>query len=123
MNLAELLDTLTAEHVHVTFQPTPRPGAWYHRERLIVIDSGLTAVTQKCVLAHELVHVRRRDEGPQSLRVERRVDEVAAALLVSPAEYAIVERVYGPHPARLAVELGVTRRTVEAYQRSLSIAT
>lgn len=122
MNLAELLDTLTAEHVHVAFIPTPRPGAWYHRERLIVIDSGLTPVTQKCVLAHELVHVVRDDKGPQREAVEVLVNREAARLLISPSEYALAERVYGPNCYCLAEELSVTENTIRSYQSLLETA-
>lgn len=77
-------------------------------------------MTQKCVLAHELVHVVRGDKGAQHPGVERLVDREAARLLIPCAEYALAERVYGPNRYRLAEELHVTQHTISAYQSLLA---
>ena len=73
-------------------------------------------------LAHEYAHAMRGDDGPQPRWVEDWCDEQSARLLISPIEYAVAESIYGPYPAVLAAELGVTQRLVEAYQRILDIA-
>lgn len=75
-----------------------------------------------CALAHEYVHAMRGDDGPQPEWVEKLCDEAAAKMLISPAEYALTENVYGSHPAQLAVELGVTQQIITAYQRTLRVA-
>ena len=37
-------------------------------------------------------------------------------MLISPVEYAAAERTYGPHPARIAHELGVTVHLVDVWR-------
>ena len=118
----DLIDELTREGVHVALMPFVLPGAYFRHERLVVIDSRRPPIEQRCVLAHELVHVRRGDEGPQCQAVEALVDEKAALLLIRPAEYVVAESLVGPCPAALAGELDVTSRIVEAYQRVLDRA-
>ena len=81
-----------------------------------MIDSRQTRAGQLAALAHETIHARRGDSGPQPSHVEDLVDELAAKLLISPIEYALAERVYGSRPAALAAELGVTQRMVEAWR-------
>ena len=54
-------------------------------------------------------------------RVERRVDQAASKLLISPAEYRLAETMYGPCVPKLAVELGVTQGLVRAYQGTLAV--
>lgn len=45
-----------------------------------------------------------------------RADRFAAKLLINPDDYRIIECTYGPHPARLAHELGVTVRVLKTWQ-------
>ena len=58
----------------------------------------------------------------KTIWVESLCDEEAARFLISPAEYALAESIYGPHPAQIATELGVTQTIIEAYQRTIRIA-
>lgn len=119
MTEEELIAALVHEGVHVVHVPFSLPGAYFRRECLVVIDSRCSEVERRCTLAHELVHVRRGDDGPQSPEIEALVDERASLSLIRATEYAVAEKLVGPHPGALAPELGVTQRTVEAYQRVL----
>ena len=107
----DLIQELAGMGVHVVYLPYRLAGG------LIVIDSRQTRAGQLAALAHETIHARRGDSGPQPSHVEDLVDELAAKLLISPIEYALAERVYGSRPAALAAELGVTQRMVEAWRR------
>lgn len=94
-------------------------GLYYQRHHLVVVRTGMTMPQRRSVLAHELIHARREDDGPQPSRIEHRVDELAAQLLISAAEYRLAERYHGPLRAALAAELDVTPTIIEAYQRRL----
>lgn len=94
-----------------------RRGAYIHRARTIVLRDGLTDAQRAAALAHEVVHARRGDDGPQTPAVEARVDEDAAAMLIPTAAYARAEALVGPDPRALAVELETTPATVAAWQR------
>lgn len=97
-------------------------GYYNHREHLIAIRQGLSYSQRRTALAHELVHARRGDDGHQGPDVERRVDQEAARLLISPVEYALAERIHGPNVAAIARELEVTVSMVEAYRQALLVA-
>ena len=121
MSEDELLAELEGMGLNVEWRPLQglERGQYFHRDRLVVIRRGLTMPQRRCTLAHELVHAQRMDDGPQSERVERRVDQAASKLLISPAEYRLAETMYGPCVPKLAVELGVTQGLVRAYQGTL----
>lgn len=97
-------------------------GYYSHRERLVVVNEGLSYPQRRTTLAHELVHAKRGDDGHQSLEVERRVNQRAAKLLISPTEYALAERLHGPNVAAIARELEVTPAVVQAYAEILQMA-
>jgi hypothetical protein len=96
-------------------------GAWrrgeYHRnEATIVLSSRLTGPQLVACLAHELGH-ERFGHDCSSPANERRAWDYAAALVIAPDEYAAAEARVGPHACGLAIELAVTPRLVEAWQR------
>lgn len=62
-----------------------------------------------------LWRVQYRDPAGHDPRYEVRADRFAAKLLVSPVEYSLTEQTYGPHPARIAHELGVTTHIVNVW--------
>jgi putative toxin-antitoxin system, toxin component len=72
--------------------------------------------TTLCSLAHELGHAHYGDPPGHHGAHEIRADRFAARLLISPAEYATTEAIYGPHPATLANELGVTVKVLKTWQ-------
>lgn len=109
--------------VSVSFVPFPLAGAYFHHQRLIVIDSRLSEVAQRCALAHEYVHAIRGDEGEQPASVERIVDETAARILIDPDAYAAAEHLHGGYnKAAIAEELGVEPFVVSAYRRCMERA-
>lgn len=105
--------------VQVEYCPLPDGlrGCYKHPDRLIIIDSRLSTMHTLATLAHEYVHALSGHDGPQPEAVERRVDEKAAMLLVSPVLYEQAEAVYGAHPGAIAKELGLPRWVIEAWQR------
>lgn len=105
--------------MHVVFVPFPLAGAYYHDTGLIVIDSRLPETSQRATLAHEYVHALRGHDGPQSASMEQCVDRQAARLLISPAEYALAERLHEGNPVGIAEDLGVPVWVVEAYRQAL----
>lgn len=48
--------------------------------------------------------------------IERRADEFAARLLISPIEYRLAESLHDGHIGAIAYELGVTVRLVEVWR-------
>ncbi|MFJ2553348.1 ImmA/IrrE family metallo-endopeptidase [Microbacterium sp. NPDC087591] len=101
----------------------PTRGGYDHSAMTIRLAPGMSVRTATSVLAHELGHAalgHTVSTHPEArARQERRADEWAARLLISPAAYAAAEALRGPHRASLAFELGVTVELVEAYQRML----
>lgn len=96
--------------------PASMAGAWDHRSGLIWIRPGITTRQARTILAHELQHALRGDEGPQPAHIEWLVDQLAARWLISPAEYAAAEAQVGPTPGALAAELETTVRCIRAWQ-------
>lgn len=105
--------------MHVVFVPFPLAGAYVHSLKLIIVDSSQPPAEQQFTLAHEYVHARYGHDGHQSPHVEQRVDREAARLLISPADYALAERLVGCHPVALAEVLHVPAECVKAYQAGL----
>lgn len=101
-------------------------GGFDPLSRTIRLDPGMSGRTRRSVLAHELAHavlghVPTTARLPRE-RQERRADEWAARLLITPSAYAEAEAVRGPHAPSLAFELGVTVELVLAFQRLLDRA-
>ena len=87
---------------------------------LIILDSRLTDVQRRCVLAHEISHARHRDAGCRCDRwAERRADIEAAAMLISPLEFAYAETVYEGNIMGMARELNVLPWVISAYREHL----
>lgn len=118
----QLIGELEDMGMRVEWRPLQGParGLYYRHADLVVVRSGMTMAQRRCTLAHELIHARRQDDGPQSACVEMRVNEEAARLLISPAEYRLAERFHGAYYGAIATELDVTPTIVKAYQRSLT---
>lgn len=118
----ELIAALEDAGIHVVFLPWPLPGAYWHAQRLIIVDARLSPTWQRSTLAHEGVHAWYGHDGPCELAREAWVDEHAAGLLVSEAEYRLAERIHGNDVHGIADELDVTDWIVEAYRRRLANA-
>ncbi|MBO9556726.1 ImmA/IrrE family metallo-endopeptidase [Cellulomonas sp.] len=123
----DLLQLADDVGVHVTWRDLGRRrGEYRHGPRLITLNPRMSGVLQRSTLAHELGHHHHGDtwtDDPALLDTrERRADAYAAELLISPAEYALAERLVGPHPGAIARELNVARYVVDAW-RATRLAT
>lgn len=105
----------------VFFHPLDHFDGYLATPRDIVINTRLHASFQCEVLAHELGHVyyghdwrRPHDKA----RDEQQADHYAARLLISPADYALAEQIYGPHQGALAQALQVSTALIKAWQQS-----
>jgi hypothetical protein len=117
-DLEELLAHCADLGLHVEWRDLgeTRRGEFHPHADLIVLSSRLTRRQAVACLAHELGHARfgHRSSTPAN---ERRAWQYAAAILITPAEYAAAEARVGPDVAALALELEVTPRLIEEWRR------
>lgn len=101
-----------------------RDGEYIHCDRLIRLRAGMHARLHRSVLAHELAHAAFAHVpskfGPVHAKQERMAEEWAALRLISPADYQHVERLHEGHPGAMALELGVMKSILLAYQGLLA---
>lgn len=119
--MQDLIDHAAAMGLRVMWRDLGRRSGELHSSGLIVLNPRRTTLTQRVTLAHEIGHHRYGHDWTRehdSERDEREADTYAARLLISPAEYALAERLVGCHPGALAKELGVTARLVEFWRES-----
>lgn len=95
------------------------PKAAWIPPMTISLRLGMTDVATLCALAHELGHAVHNDQPGHVGANELRADRFAARLLISPVEYRAAEETYGPHPARLAAELGVTTHLLDVWRHQI----
>jgi hypothetical protein len=94
-------------------------GAYSLARGLIAIHTGLSASQRLFALIHESIHVQNQHDGHQDEKVERRVDEETACLMIDRVDYMWAETQYGWNTRALAIELDVPRKAVQAYRRVL----
>lgn len=85
-------------------------------ERVILIRPDLDPWTRRSCLAHELAHAYFRDETYNDPRIERRADQWAAQLLITPSEYAQAEEEVGTSIGALAYHLEVTPAVISTWR-------
>lgn len=94
-------------------------GEYWHRDRLIGMQRGMTHREARSVLAHEVQHALAGDiPSPWGLithRQEQRARRATARLLVDADEYAAAEHLRGPHLAAIAHELDVTIHVIRDW--------
>lgn len=119
--LQSLLQQAASLGIRVTRCPLPhgRRGEYRHTSRHIFLSSQLSEVQTVAALQHELIHAERGDDGIQTRRVERKVEEETALRLIRPGEYVIAEGMHGGNVGAIAIELDVTPSVVVAYRRVL----
>ena len=93
-------------------------GLWDAKTRHIWIDSRLTDSAATPVLAHELLHVQRGDNGHQNPDVEQAIDAHVAFLMVDPKAYAQAESLYETDTHAIAEELNLPEWVISAYERT-----
>lgn len=86
---------------------------WLPEHNTIVIRSGLRAVHQRNALAHGVAHAElaHEDDRPKH---EHQADRYASLYLIDPTEFADLRR-WSDDMGRIATELGVTHRLLDAY--------
>lgn len=88
-------------------------GVWAPEQQVVIVSSGLSAVEERCVLAHEVEHVLASDgacgDGPVDFGAERRADLNAARKLIALTELCRVRQSVADE-LELARELQVTPR-------------
>jgi hypothetical protein len=86
---------------------------WLPDLRTIVIRSGLRAVHKRNAAAHGVAHAAlgHEDDRPKH---ELQADRLASVYLIDPAEFAAITK-WTDDSAKIAGELGVTMRLLEAY--------
>ena len=94
---------------------------WYdHATRTISTRRGMSIQQYRSVLAHELGHAAHGDtptgNGHYDQRQERRADEYAARLLISPAEFEAAATWHRGHLPAIADELEVTKHLLKTWQ-------
>lgn len=111
-----LIDVAESHGYEVRWHHGGPKAAWLPQQRAVTVRHGMSDAETLCSLAHELGHAYYGDPAGHHPRYEKRADRFAARLLISPVEYAVAERAYGPHPARLAHELGVTVHLLDVWR-------
>lgn len=99
---------------------TGGPPGWYdHHRRIISTRRGQSIGQYKSVLAHELGHAHHGDtptgNGHYDQRQERRADEYAARLLISPIEFEAAATWHHGHLPAIADELEVTQHLLRTW--------
>lgn len=99
---------------------TGGPPGWYdHHRRIISTRRGQSIGQYKSVLAHELGHAAHGDtptgNGHYDQRQERRADEYAARLLISPVEFEAAAAWHHGHLPAIADELEVTKHLLRTW--------
>jgi Zn-dependent peptidase ImmA (M78 family) len=89
---------------------------WLPDRNIIVIRTGMKAIHDRSTLAHEIAHATlgHFDDRPKH---ERMADRYAASKMIDAAQLEDIAR-WAPDSARLAQELGVTVRLLQAYRPS-----
>lgn len=70
----------------------------------------------RSALAHELAHMVFRHPPKATPRQELQADRFAAKLLITEADYARAEAIYGPSPQQIAAELNVTNHLLAVWR-------
>lgn len=92
---------------------SPHDGLWLPRRDLILLRSGMKAIQERCVLAHEIGHAvhGHLDDGPRNEAV---ADRYAAERLVD-RDHLLDLMVWSPDAGRWSLELDVTTRMLAIY--------
>lgn len=103
--------------------PSGRDGHSWTDRKLTRLRPGMHARLNRCVLAHELGHHALAHTpspfGPVHAKQERAAEEWGALRLITLEDYRHVEELRDGHVGAMALELGVMRTTLEAFQAVL----
>lgn len=117
---ADILDQLGIPVIRTWLRDTW--GAWSRKHGSVVVAEGLSAVQERCILAHELEHIWADDidcgNRIASVRQERRADLEASRKLIAISDLAEVAQ-WAPDTYTAASELMVTERLLEVRLNDL----
>lgn len=121
MRLEEIEDELHSRGVQVLEWALPEgfQAVYDKKNALVYCARGLTVSQRRVALLHELLHVRRGDDGPQPGRVERMIDRQVVRMVVKQSDYIRAERLHGCNVAAMAQELDLPVWVIEGYQDHL----
>ncbi|MDN3309597.1 ImmA/IrrE family metallo-endopeptidase [Microbacterium oryzae] len=91
-------------------------AAYSHEHRAIFVRTGLHGATERCSIAHEIVHFERNDVGEVKAQ-EDRADRISARRLIRPSRVRRVASMTGNDPAAIALELNVTEQVMRTWLR------
>lgn len=110
-----LIDVAVAHGLWIDWHAGGPKAAWLPPDT-ITIRHGMSDAQTISALAHELGHFAHGDPCGHCDRAEARADRHAASILVDPDLYRQAENIFGPHPQRIAAELGVTTHLIEVWR-------
>lgn len=119
MTLEDLIAAAEEMGLRIKWANLGRRSGELRRSGLVLLNHRKSTLTQRCTLAHEMGHWTLGHDWSLYHDVERdeqAADAWAARLLISPVDYALAERMHGPHVGALARELEVSSRLVEAWR-------
>lgn len=100
--------------------PDGLEGVYDVERNEIILSDKLSSVQRRCVLAHEISHVKHHDIGCKTdAYTEQRADVEAARMLISQADYVTAEILYGSDGCAIARELNVMPWIIKAYKNWL----
>lgn len=119
-----LEDLVEQAGIRVEYRPLRgRDGQSFVDRKLTILKPGMHARLHRCVLAHELGHHafghRPTLFGPVNAKQERAAEEWGALRLITIDDYRHVEQMHEGHVGAMALDLGVMRSTLEAFQAVL----
>lgn len=111
------------EHIQIHTHPLAdgMHGVWLPDARAILIQPGMPASLERCVLAHELAHYdlgHAHQPGGRSARHEAAADLLAAQRLIDPDEL-LTASADTDDAGRVALDLGVTPQLLRAWLHDL----
>ncbi|BAM26375.1 ImmA/IrrE family metallo-endopeptidase [Corynebacterium ulcerans] len=117
MDLEALIESLGVSILDTHDLPSGIDGMYLHHRKIILIRSSLDTWSHRSTLAHELGHAWYGDDQHGDPRLERRADEFAAQILITPDNYRLAENAHNGCLGAIAYELGVTPRILDVWKR------
>lgn len=116
LDVHHLAQVLQVDVLESNRMPAGLDGFYVDAERTILVRPGLDVWNYRATLAHELAHAYFRDETYDDPRIERRADQWAAQMLITPSEYAAAEEEVGTSIGALAYHLEVTPAVIRTWR-------
>lgn len=107
-------DHAAREGIRVVYRAQPDRGRWYPRPRIITLDFGLTTITERCVLAHELGHAHYGHDCTTDIG-ETQANRWAAQRLITVDQIVECALAYPDHPGKWCVDLQTTPTMLAAW--------